>query len=305
MELALILFKQNIIMAIYMALGFILYKKKMLSKTGTGELGKLLVSIIMPCIIMRSYYTVEFSMEKLMALGIAILAAIVCLVVAVGVSRVAFQKDPIEHFGCSFSNAGFMGIPLIQATLGTEAVFYIASFVAFLNILQWTYGVYVMTKNKEAISLKKIVTNPVVIGFVIGLLLFVLPIPMPAMLSTVVGAIADTNAPVAMIILGTYLAQLPLREMLKGKQVYLCTVLRLVVIPLLTVAALSVFPAKYTDIKMALAIVAAAPVGSNVAIFAQIHDKDYTQAMKDVCLTTILCIATMPLVAGLASMLWQ
>ncbi len=305
MNLAFILFQQNIIMAIYMALGFILYKKKMLSKTGTGELGKLLVSIIMPCIIMRSYYTVEFSVEKLTALGIAILAAIVCLIVAVGISRFSFKKYPIEHFGCSFSNAGFMGIPLIQATLGTEAVFYIASFVAFLNILQWTYGVYVMTKNKEAISLKKIVTNPVVIGFVIGLVLFVVPVQIPEMLSKVVGAIADLNAPVAMIILGTYLAQLPFREMFKGKQVYLCAVLRLVVIPLLTVAALSIFPGKYNAIKMALAIVAAAPVGSNVAIFAQIHDKDYTQAMKDVCLTTILCIATMPLIAGLASILWQ
>ncbi len=323
MDLALILFKQNIIMAIYMALGFVLYKKKLLSKTGTAEFGKLLISIIMPCMIMRSYYKEVFNRESVTSLGIAILAALVCLLIAIAVSRIAFRKDPIEHFGCSFSNAGFMGIPLIDATLGSWAVFYIASFVAFLNIAQWTYGVYVMTKNKEAISVKKIVTNPVVIGFVVGLALFglkgLLPsvlggnytaiaeasVPVTGMLASIIDAIANMSAPVAMIILGTYLAQLPIREMFRGKQVYLCTVLRLVVIPLLTVAALSVFPEKYNAIKMALAIVAAAPVGSNVAIFAQIHDKDYTQAMKDVCLTTIVCIVTMPLIAGLASMLWQ
>ena len=162
-----------------------------------------------------------------------------------------------------------------------------------------------MTEDRETISVKKIITNPVVIGFVIGIALFFLPIQLPDILTTVIGAVSGMNAPVAMIILGIYLAQLPFKEIIKGKQVYLCVVLRLIVIPLLTMAVLSLVPTEYNIIKLTVLIAAAAPVGSNVAIFAQMNGKDYTQAVKDICLSTVLCSITLPVIVGLANALWS
>lgn len=304
MRLEWILLRQNIIMAIYMAIGYFLYKKIFITKNGSGELGKLLLYIVMPVVIIKAYM-VEFSLQTLWNLGISMGAAIICLLLSVFVSRLFFKKRPIEQFGSAFSNAGFIGIPLIHAALGDEAVFYVSSFVAFLNILQWTYGVYVMTQDRENISVKKIATNPVVIGFIIGMAIFFLPMQQPFILTTVVGAISGMNAPLAMIILGIYLAQLPFKEMLKGKEVYLCAVLRLVVIPLLSMAALSLLPAEYNTIKLAVLIAATAPVGSNVAIFAQINKKDYTQAVKTICLSTVLCVFTIPIIVGIANALWR
>lgn len=287
-----------------MAIGYFLYKKNLITKNGSGELGKLLLYIVMPAVIIKAYM-VEFSLQTLWSLGISMAAAAACLLLSMLVSRLVFKVRPIEHFGSAFSNAGFMGIPLIQATLGDEAVFYVSSFVAFLNILQWTYGVYVMTQDRENISVKKIVTNPVVIAFVIGIAIFFLPIQLPSILTIVVGAISGMNAPLAMIILGIYLAQLPFKEILKGKQVYLCALLRLAVIPLFSMAVLSLLPAEYNMIKLAVLIAAAAPVGSNVAIFAQMNKKDYTQAVKDICLSTVLCIFTIPVIVGIAGALWK
>lgn len=304
MGLEWILLRQNMIMVIYMAIGYFLYKKKLITRNGSGELGKLLLYIVMPAVIIKAYM-VRFSIQTLWCLGISMGAAAVCLLLSMLVSRLVFKECPIEHFGSAFSNAGFMGIPLIQTALGDEAVFYVSSFVAFLNILQWTYGVYVMTQDRENISVKKIVTNPVVIGFVIGVAVFFLPVQQPFILTTVVGTISGMNAPLAMIILGIYLAQLPFKEILKGKQVYLCAVLRLVVIPLLSMAVLSLLPAKYNMIKLAVLIAAAAPVGSNVAIFAQINKKDYTQAVKNICLSTVLCVFTIPVIVGIANALWR
>ena len=55
-------------------------------------------------------------------------------------SRLLLHRQPVEEFAASFSNAGFMGIPLISMALGSSAVLYIAPFTALLNILQWTYG---------------------------------------------------------------------------------------------------------------------------------------------------------------------
>ena len=132
-----------------------------------------------------------------------------------------------------------MGIPIVQAVLGSEAVFYVSAFVALLNLLQWTYGVFVITKDKRQISVKKIVTNPILISMVIGILLFLIPVEIPYVVSGTVSLVAGMNAPVAMISLGTYLAQTTLRQLVLDKTAWISTFVRLIVIPLMTLLVLT------------------------------------------------------------------
>lgn len=56
---------------------------------------------------------------------------------------------------------------------------------------------------------------------------------------------------------------------------------------------------------MATFIAACAPVGSNVAIFAQLNQLDYGRAVKSVCLSTVFSILTMPTMVGIARMIWE
>lgn len=304
MDIVALLFQQNMVMLIYLLIGYLLYRKKLLTAQGSGEIGKLLLYVIMPVAIVKSYMK-DFSAELLAGFLVSFAAAAVALALAILVSALVFRrKQAIRQFGAAFSNAGFIGIPLVQMTLGEDAVFYVASFVAILNILQWTYGVWIMTGDRSVISAKKIATNPIVVSLVVGLLLFFLPIELPALLTGVVGTIASMNGPLAMIVLGAYLAQIPLKDLFTDRLTYLCAFVRLLVIPLLTIALLCVVPEGFRTVKLAVLLAAAAPVGSNVAIFAQLYGKEYTDAVRDVCLSTVLCIATMPLVLGLAGALW-
>ena len=110
-------------------------------------------------------------------------------------------------------------------------MFFIASSIALLNLFQWTYGVYIMTDDRNAISVKTIVKNPVVIAIVIGLLLFLTRLPVPPVVVSTLGYIAGMNTPVAMILLGTYMARLHIRQILLERRAYLCVVLRLLAIP--------------------------------------------------------------------------
>lgn len=300
MEIVTLLIKQNLIMLIYLMIGFFLFRKKLVGVQGSADLGRMLLYVIMPTAIIKSYLA-DFSPDMLAGLAVSFAAALLSLILAILVSRAAFKKEEaLERFGAAFSNAGFIGIPLVQMTLGSDAVFYIASFVALLNILQWTYGVFIMTGDRSAVSVKKIATNPIVISFLIGLFLFFLPVTLPEILENVVATVSSMNGPLAMIILGVYLAQIPLRSLFKDRVVFRCTLIRLVVIPLLTIPVLMIFPDRYALIKLAVLIAAAAPVGSNVAIFAQIYDLDYTRAVKEICLSTLLCIVTLPLISGIA-----
>lgn len=304
MDMILLLFRQNLVMFVYLMTGYLLYRKKLLTAAGSGEIGRILLYVIMPMAIIKSYMK-DFSKEMLEEFFVAFFASLAALLLAILVSRLIFHKTSgIRQFGAAFSNAGFMGIPLVQMTLGDSAVFYVASFVAILNILQWTYGVFLMTKDKETIRAKKILANPIVISFVLGVLLFLLPIQLPETLTGIIGTLASMNGPLAMIVLGAYLAQVPLAELFRDRLTYRCAAVRLLLIPLLTAGLFFFLPGQYQNIRLAVLIAAAAPVGSNAAIFAQLYHKAYTDAVKDVCLSTVFAIITMPLVIGIANYIW-
>lgn len=304
MEIVTLLFQQNIIMMLYLLIGYVLYKRRLITKQGSGELGRLLLYVVMPVAILKSYIR-EFEQELLVSLMISFCAALASLILSMAVSRLVFhKKSAVREFGTAFSNAGFIGIPLVQMVIGSDAVFYIASFVALLNILQWTYGVFLMTKDKETVRLKKIVTNPIVLSFAAGLLLFLLPVRLPDMAMTVITTIAGMNGPLAMIVLGVYLAQIPIHTLFTDRDAYLCAAVRLLLVPALTILLLFFIPAEYRSVRMAMLIVASAPVGSNVAIFAQAYGKEYTDAVKDICLSTVLSILTMPFMIGIANLVW-
>ena len=301
MEMVILLLKQNFIMLIYLLIGYFLYKKHLVSIQGSGDIGRILLYVIMPVAIVRSYLA-DFSVERLEMLAVSFVLAVLSLTLSIIVSALLFQKkEGIERFGVAFSNAGFIGIPLVQMTLGDEAVFYVSSFVALLNILQWTYGVLVMTGDRSAISVRKIRTNPIVVSFLAGIILFFLPVSLPGTIQGIVGTVASMNGPLAMIVLGIYLAQMPLKALFTDRMAYKCSIVRLMVIPLLTMVIMMIFPAKYAAVKLTILIAAAAPVGSNVAIFAQIFKKDYLAAVKEVCLSTVFSVVTLPIVIGIAN----
>lgn len=304
MEAALILLKQLITMFIFMGIGFTLFKTKKVTEEGSRQLSNILLYIVLPAVIIHSYCK-ERTPELLkgMALSFALSAAL--LIISMVICALIFGKrHRIENIGVAFSNCGFMGIPLVRAVMGDGAVFYCSAFVAILLVLQWTYGVFVMTGDKKAISGKKIVTNPVLIATIIGVLIFVLQIPIPGVVDGALDAVGALNAPVAMMILGVYLAQTNIKSIFVDGHLYFGSAIRLVAIPLISMLFLCLLPASLNEMKMTLLISASAPIGANVAIFAQMVGLDYTKAVKYVCLCTILCIITMPLLIMLASKIW-
>lgn len=303
--MSLLILNRIAVMLAYMLPGFILYKKRIVTDEGAKDIGKLLIYVILPSAIVNSY-NMEYSRERAAGLLLSFLAAAAVLALSVMISRMFFGgKMPIEGFGVAFSNAGFMGIPLISAVIGAEAVYYAAAFVAVLNILQWTYGVYLITGNKSDISAKKILLNPVIISFFIGVILFVLPIKLPVFISEILETISQMNAPIAMLTVGFYLAQVSFKELFTDRHGYAVSAVRLLVIPVLTAFLLAVLPLGDKTLKLTVLILAAAPVGSNVAVYAQIHGGDHKKAVREIVLSTLFCVITMPLVIEISERILQ
>ncbi|MBR4162329.1 MAG: AEC family transporter [Solobacterium sp.] len=304
MSIAVLLAKQILMMFLLMAVGIILYKRKMVTDQGSKELGTILLYVVIPSVVIKTF-CIEKTSEKVLELTHSFVLAAAAMLIAVVVSMVMFgKKNGVSCFSSSFSNAAFIGIPLITGTLGSEAVFYISMMIVLVNLLQWTLGVFFLTGDKSAMSVKKIITNPIVISVLIGLLIFLSGIKVPDMAITVLNTITGMNTPLAMVVSGIYLAQANIMDMLKRNENYLVSVCRLLIIPVLTVLVLKVMPVGNTTMKMAILIACASPVGSNVAIFARQYDKDHKMAIEQVCMSTVLCLLSLPLVAMLASKLF-
>ena len=126
---------------------------------------------------------------------------------------------------------------------------------------------------------------------------------MPAIVVSALGSVAGMNTPVAMILLGTYMARLPLKRILLEKQAYLCVLLRLVGIPLLTLLVFRLLPVGDRAVMLAVFLAASTPVGANVCVFAQQNNCDYELSVITVCLSTLLSAVTTPLLVSAAQAL--
>ena len=304
MATSLILLRQVVIMFLLVAIGFIAFRAGKITQEGSRTIANLLIYVSLPAVIIRSFM-VERTPERIVSLLISMALAVGALAISILISHLCFKKDPIASFAGAFCNPGFFGIPLTTAVLGDKAVFYTASFIAFLCVLQWTYGISLLTGEKTGLKAKTVFTAPFMISIIVGLVLFFTQLPVPDILTSAAAYCAGLNTPLAMFAVGVYLAQSDLKKMVKKPRLYTVSAVRLVLIPLVTLAFLTVIPGIPYDIKCAVFIAASCPVGSNIAMYAQLHNKDYTYAVETVVMSTLLCIVTIPLIVQLSSILWQ
>lgn len=303
MELAWIVFQQTVTMALFMAMGYLLYSGKKISAEGSKSIAAILLWLVIPAVIINSF-CVELTAEKLKQLAISAALGAIALVAAMAMARLIFPRSPVDNFAAAFSNAGFMGIPLVRACFGDEAVFYLVGFVAFLNVLQWTYGASVLSRGKAHMGWKQILLNPISVGLFAGLAIFLtgLGTHLPQVVLSTVKGISGLNGPLAMLVLGVYLGQSNPASMLTNPKLYQTGAVRLLVIPVVTAAVLWLIPAS-SAIRLTVLAAACAPVGSNVAVYAQIYGEDYPYACQTVAMSTLFSILTMPLVLTLGGMI--
>ncbi|MBR2080106.1 MAG: AEC family transporter [Oscillospiraceae bacterium] len=293
--------QQLLQMMLYMACGFYLCRRKLVGEDGCRTIATLLVDLIIPIVVLRSFLA-ERTPERTEALLVSLGLALLLLALSALLARIIFPKNAIEEFAVAFSNAGFMGVPLITAVIGPHSVFYAAGYVAMMNILQWVYGQYHM--GPDAHPKKSSPIHPLMLSLPLGMLLYFLPVRPPEIVTNALGAIAACNSPLAMILLGIYLGSTPPRQIFASAASWRVSVARLALLPVVLTFVLWPIPVTQ-EIKLTLLLLASASVGTNVALYAQRAELDYRPATGMVCLSTLLSVVSMPLVVALATLVWQ
>ena len=303
MAMSLLLAQRVLVMFALAGVGFAMFRAGKITLEGNRTIGNILIYLSLPAVIIKSLM-VERTVENAVALAEGAAVALVLIVVAALVARLVCRRDGIGNFADTFSNPSFFGIPLIAATIGEACVFYNAGFIFLMNIGQWTYGVSLLTGERGRISWRDVLLAPFTIAVLAGLVLFATQPPLPVVVTDCLGFVADLNTPLAMFSIGVYLAQVNPRAMFRRVANYRVSLARLVVAPLVSLAILTLLPLPSYEMRMALLIAASCPVGSNVAVYAQLHDSDYAYAVETVVISVLLSIVTIPVVVGLANALW-
>lgn len=307
MEAMMVIVGKVAVILILIAVGYVVTKRGWITERGASEITSLLIKIVTPCLIVNSFLGSTDSLkvsEMLLALAVSALS----LGISLAISLVTFRKEPPERqkvlrFAVIFSNAGFMGIPLVESIVGSKGVIYGSFFVVAFNVICWTYG-YSMMSGGAKMNIKTVLLNPGIIGLIFGLPIYFLKIQLPAILAEPVGFLSNLNTPLAMLVIGSYIARVNLHSFISDMAVYKMAFLRLVAAPALYLLVLMVIRPE-PDLLVSSIIQASAPVAANTVLFAVQYHQDSELASKTVAVSTVLSIITIPVFTILAQLACQ
>lgn len=306
MELALITAQQVIVLFLLIGCGFVAVKTGVLKQEGKQTLSNLLLYLVVPAMIVHSYM-MEFSEEilhnLLAAFGMSILAILIGT--AITLLLTARRKDrraPIFRFACVFSNAAYMGFPLISALFGSEGLLYASAYVTVFNILLWTmgYGMVSGSSNPKEVA-RSLLHTPVLYAMVVGLAIYLLQIPVPNLIAQPIDLLSGMNTPLSMLITGMLIAAGDLESIVCDQHIWKLAALRMVLIPAVCVAVFALLGFHGMSAQVVL-LLECCPAAAITSVFAVQFGHEERFAAGSVVLTTLLSIVTLPLCALILTM---
>lgn len=292
-------------LGILIATGYFLTRKKIMPDTFPKVLVDFIVKVVIPLFAIVALQ-VDFSKEMLINGGLVFICTLSVFAVGITIGFITaplFKVDRIKRgmwiYTCIFSNSIFMGFPVLQAVFGDEVLFYMTILNIACNIVQFTLGIYIVSyyggAEKAKIDIKNLILTPLNISIIIGLILFVTQIKLPTALMTAGEMLTGTMTPLALVYIGTMLAQNNFKEILGDKDVYILSAIRLIIMPLAAYLLLSIFVKNQMVLGAVVIAIGAMPAPAMGALFVGQYGGDTKFASKLVFLSTLLCGITVPI----------
>ena len=288
-----------------MAVGYIMKKVKFGGDRLPAELSNLILYFAQPALIINTYIR-PFDSSILVGAAWVFVISLVYHGLVFALSLCFFRKAPearrkVYRYGMIFSNASFLGIPLVQSVAGDVAVLYVCIFVIAFNIYAWSVGCYIYTGDKKYMSVKKMFINPATVPTYIGFLFFFTPLgtQVPSFVTELLTYLADTVVPLSMVIVGLRFADLDFKSAFKDKYLPLALALRLLAAPVLSFAIVKILMlcgiALSNDVTVTLMICSATPVAVYASMMAEKFGGDAVTAGKYVAVSTLFSLVTIPI----------
>ena len=304
--------KQVLVMALIAATGLGLKKWGKIDHTLKSPLSNIMMYLVSPILVVNSFIR-PFVWDEFKGWLVAFAFGVLVHLVFIPLSFVIFpsKKDPkyngINRFAAVYSNAGFIGIPLVQASFGQGGVFYIIAFVAASGLFIWSAGAKDISGGTYKLNLKKILITPTMVATYISLAIYLLQIPLGDIVTGAIGYISNLNTALSMVFIGLVLSEIDFKGLFADLRVIKTSLVRLLLYPAiclgLGLALNLLFPGSFIDIIVVTLIATSAPAATATAMMSTIFGNDDVYAGKIVALTTAASMVTVPLMVFLGTTL--
>lgn len=308
MQISLLLMEEIIKLFVIMFMGYAVVKAGLMKSSESKSVSVIMVYLVIPCVILNAFqveYTPDVQKGLLLACAAAVAVHILFLLLT-AILKKPLHLDVIERATIIYSNAGILVIPLVQELLGQEYVIYSSAYIAVQLILIWTHCKNMLCE-EDKLEWKKVLLNVNIISIIARVVLFIFRIQLPSGAQDVLNMMNNMIGPLGMLLAGMVIAEVPLKTVFTRKRSYLSAALRLFIYPVFVFGLMKVIQtfASIQDSKQILLTVYLAsitPACATVTSMAQLYDKDAAYSSSLYVLTTLLSIATMPVMVGLFEM---
>ena len=291
-------------MFILIFIGWFLLKYGIITKQGQENLTDLVIYLILPCNIVKSFL-IDFSEDILrQCLNILILSVLLQLFCVV-FGKIFYRRHEPDRqkclqYGIICSNAGFLGNPIAEGVFGTTGLLLASVYLIPQRIMMWSSGLTIFTGDNTENGLtphqrrvqvfKKVITHPCIIACILGLVLMISQWKLPAVLDTTLSHLGGCNTALSMIVIGMILAEGNMKNIF-DKDIWIYSLIRMVLIPglLLIICRLIQLPDLVTGVSVLLA---AMPAGATTSILAAKYNRAPAFAAQLVVVSTVLSFVT-------------
>lgn len=296
-------------------IGYITCKCGVFGKEARVHVTKLVLYVAIPGLTLASVLNQDSLPGRTEIFGLLLVAFSSYLVMFAGaflipkLLRVRREEVGIYQFMVAFANVGFIGYPVTQAIFGDRAVFYTCVFNLPFNFFAFSIGVMFIQKSAAAmngqagektgfvISWKTFLT-PCMICSVLAIILALAGWRGPAALGETCQMVGNITTPAALMVIGSSLAEMPVKEMFSNGKVYLFSLFRLLILPIIVYFIYRTFVTDPLLLGVCV-IIAAMPVATNGTMLCLQYKADEKLMAQGTFITTLASLVTIPLLAML------
>jgi len=298
-----LLFEQMSVLAIIMVIGFVANRLNMINEEASKKISAIVVYIANPALILSGAIqdSEGISGKDLLLMAIVALATYACLILLAqiipSVIRTKERERNTYKAMTVFSNIGFMGFPLISATLGSGALLYASVFLFPFNVLLYTYGIHCLSGGgtKKSFKIKK-VFNIGVVACMAAIAIYLLKLQLPAFVVKTTIMLSNLTAPLSMLVIGASFSSINFKGLISDIRLIVFSLVKMIAVPILGIWLLSSFIGDRTMI-MVTAVILSTPIGSMTAMLSREYGGEYALTVKGIALTAVSAVITMPLVS--------
>ena len=283
-----------VVLFIIVILGYVACKLGYMGDKFDKKLSSMVVDITCPLLVLSSVMGDELPDRTLILplLGVGFLTYILLR---------NHDDQGMIGFALMFANVGFIGYPIVSSIFGPKAIFYAALLNMPNTFFIFTAGVMLI---KGEYSIKqfnpKVLFSPALLAAFVAALLVAFRVHTPDIIARPVTMVGNVTVPAALMIIGSSMAKLPVKEIIGSPKVYVASLLRLVVVPLSIYFLFRVCGVS-DQVNNINTVVIAMPVASFGTMFCLKYGRNPSLITEMTFITTVGSIITIPLITLLFS----